>query len=153
MTTTDAPVTVEREAIERAIKATEYKYFGDYEMSDDQREAVDVLVQAARHRLAALASAPAGDGVVQQVKDILRGPDGEEYTDHGMEDAFFRWPVIERAIAAALARPRAAVGEQSREAIEAVIHRRFPNADAQTVIATAREVALALQSPPAKVEG
>lgn len=58
-TTNDAPVTVEREAIERAIKATEYKYFGDYEMSDDQRESVDVLVEAARHRLAALASAPA----------------------------------------------------------------------------------------------
>jgi len=31
-----------------AIKATEYKYFGDYEMSDDQRKAVDVLVEVAR---------------------------------------------------------------------------------------------------------
>jgi hypothetical protein len=40
---------------------------------------------------------------VERVKNILRGPDGEEYTDAGMEDAFFRWPVIERAIRAALA--------------------------------------------------
>ena len=39
-----------REAIEAAIKKTEYKYFGDYEMSDDQREAVDILVDVARHR-------------------------------------------------------------------------------------------------------
>lgn len=42
----------ERIAIEKAIRATEYKYFGDYEMSDDQREAVDQLVLTARNYLA-----------------------------------------------------------------------------------------------------
>jgi Lar family restriction alleviation protein len=31
-----------------AIKATEYKYFGDYEFSDDQHDAVDTLVEFAR---------------------------------------------------------------------------------------------------------
>lgn len=41
--------------------------------------------------------------IARAVKDILRGPDGEEYTDAGMEDAFFRWPVIERAILTTLA--------------------------------------------------
>ena len=40
--------------------------------------------------------------VEQRVKDILRGPDGEGYTYRGMEDAFFRWPVISRAILEAL---------------------------------------------------
>jgi len=39
---------------------------------------------------------------IRTVKDDLRGPDGEEYTDSGMEYAFFRWPVVERAIRAAL---------------------------------------------------
>lgn len=44
----------ERAEIEAAIKKTEYKYFGDYEMSDDQHEAVDQLVLTAKHYLAAL---------------------------------------------------------------------------------------------------
>lgn len=43
---------VTQEQIAAAIKATEYKYFGDYEMSDDQRDAVDVLVRVAQARLA-----------------------------------------------------------------------------------------------------
>lgn len=114
----------------------------------------------------AIASAPAGDGVVQQVKDILRGPDGEEYTDHGMEDAFFRWPVIERAIAAALARPRAAVGEREAKKIAAQVVDQWqqdsavttdryavPQRDAIIWRAAYLAAILALQSPPAKVEG
>ncbi|WP_447724665.1 hypothetical protein [Sphingomonas koreensis] len=40
--------------------------------------------------------------LIAQIKEALRGPEGEEYTDAGMEDAFFRWPAIERAISAAL---------------------------------------------------
>jgi len=40
-----------KEEIERAIKATEYKYSGDYEMNDDQRDAVDILVEAAKAHL------------------------------------------------------------------------------------------------------
>ena len=34
------------EDITAAIKQTEYKYFGDYEFSESQQEAVDVLVRA-----------------------------------------------------------------------------------------------------------
>jgi len=33
--------------IEAAINATNYKYFGDYEMSAEQREAVEILIDAA----------------------------------------------------------------------------------------------------------
>lgn len=33
-----------KEDLEEAIRETEYKYFGDYEMSEDQREAVKKLV-------------------------------------------------------------------------------------------------------------
>lgn len=47
------------------------------------------------------------DDAVVRVKNELRG----DYTDAGMEDAFFRWPEIERAIGAALqstAQPTAA---------------------------------------------
>lgn len=54
-----APTGVDREAVERAIKATEYKYFGDYEMSDDQRAAVDTLVAVARALIATPQSVPA----------------------------------------------------------------------------------------------
>jgi len=31
--------------LEAALEKTEYKYFGDYEFSDDQREAVDLLTE------------------------------------------------------------------------------------------------------------
>ena len=36
-----------KEDMAKAIKATEYKYFGDYEMDESQREAVEKLVQFA----------------------------------------------------------------------------------------------------------
>ncbi|AYJ87628.1 hypothetical protein D3Y57_19015 [Sphingomonas paeninsulae] len=52
---------------------------------------------------------------VQRVKDILRGPDGEEYTDSGMENAFFRWPTIARAIAAALSGASEVVESQKED--------------------------------------
>jgi len=45
-----------REQLEDAIQETEYKYFGDYEMSADQRTAVEVLVEAAREQLSAAAA-------------------------------------------------------------------------------------------------
>lgn len=41
------------EEIRSAIKATEYKYFGDYEFTEDQHAAVDVLVRAAQVLLSA----------------------------------------------------------------------------------------------------
>ena len=46
------------ERLRASIKKTKYKYFGDYEMSDDQREAVDTLVEFAEQALLA----PAIDG-------------------------------------------------------------------------------------------
>ncbi|MGI4792929.1 MAG: hypothetical protein ACRYG8_02370 [Janthinobacterium lividum] len=45
-----------REQVEAAIKATEYKYFGDYELSDVERAAVDTLVSIARQHLERLAA-------------------------------------------------------------------------------------------------
>ncbi|VWC78367.1 hypothetical protein BLA17378_03737 [Burkholderia aenigmatica] len=44
--------------IEAAIKATEYKYFGMYEFTEAQHDAVDVLVEAARTLLSAPHIAP-----------------------------------------------------------------------------------------------
>lgn len=41
----------EREALAKAIKVTEYKYFGDYEFSEGQHEAVETLVAFARKAL------------------------------------------------------------------------------------------------------
>ena len=41
------------EELRSAIKATEYKYFGDYEFSEEQHAAVDVLVRAAQALLSA----------------------------------------------------------------------------------------------------
>jgi hypothetical protein len=39
------------QSIRDAIKATKYKYFGDYELSPDQWEAVDTLVELARAQI------------------------------------------------------------------------------------------------------
>lgn len=49
-----------QEKIKRAIKMTEYKYFGDYEFTPDQRDAVDTLVDAAQGYLALLAKQEGG---------------------------------------------------------------------------------------------
>lgn len=49
-------MTGEEAAVRAAIAKTEYKYFGDYEMSDDQRDAVDVLVATAHQWLELAAS-------------------------------------------------------------------------------------------------
>lgn len=40
-----------REALKVAIKATEYKYFGDYEFCESQHDAVDTLVAFAQKAL------------------------------------------------------------------------------------------------------
>jgi hypothetical protein len=44
------------EEIASAIRSTEYKYFGDYEMSDEQRDAIEVLINAAQQFSAARAT-------------------------------------------------------------------------------------------------
>lgn len=43
-----ADLSVTLAALSEAVKETEYKYFGDYEFSDNQRKAVDTLVDAAK---------------------------------------------------------------------------------------------------------
>ena len=43
-----------------AIKKTDYKYFGDYEMTEEQRDAVGILVDAAVELMAVSASRPDG---------------------------------------------------------------------------------------------
>ncbi|UEP43180.1 helix-turn-helix domain-containing protein [Burkholderia sp. B21-005] len=48
----------QRSKIEAAIKATEYKYFGSYEFTETQHDAVDVLVEAARTLLSSQLIAP-----------------------------------------------------------------------------------------------
>lgn len=58
------------EGLREAIAATEYKYFGDYEMSDAQRKAVDVLVDHARASLALKAD---NRSSMERLGDILRG--------------------------------------------------------------------------------
>lgn len=60
------------EAVAAAIKATEYKYFGDYEMSDGQREAVDVLVEVARRYYTPAASSDERDGAREGIRKEIR---------------------------------------------------------------------------------
>jgi len=64
--------------IEAAINATNYKYFGDYEMSAEQREAVEILIDAAEAGQAAttreselLAVIRAMDGALGKISDPL----------------------------------------------------------------------------------
>jgi hypothetical protein len=40
-----------REEINWAIEQTEYKYFGNYEMTDQQQIAVEILIWCAREKL------------------------------------------------------------------------------------------------------
>lgn len=44
MSYTAQPTEFTKEEIQWAIKQTEYKYFGDYEFSHEQKMAVDILV-------------------------------------------------------------------------------------------------------------
>ncbi|RYF22576.1 MAG: hypothetical protein EOO77_03855 [Oxalobacteraceae bacterium] len=46
------------EALRAAIQTTEYKYFGDYELSPDQWAAVDTLVAFAQRHLDAITPTP-----------------------------------------------------------------------------------------------
>jgi len=136
------------------------------------------MVQAfARHRLAALASAPAGDGVEEAVARAIcretltyRGIAELRYADQIVDDEWEDYLSHARAaiLAAALARPRAAVGE--REAIARLIWEdRHPTGtnwddwerhvavnggfDGRDSCRKLADAILALQSPPAKVEG
>lgn len=75
-------------AATEAIKTTGYKYFGDYELSKDQWEAVDALVEFARvvtHQLrTGQLVAVSDDAMVERVANAiastdLDGPEPEEY--------------------------------------------------------------------------
>lgn len=59
------------------------------------------------HAAADLLSRARPAGLVEALKERLRsgGPDRDEWTDAGMEDAFFRWPVIERELRACTCHP------------------------------------------------
>ncbi len=63
-----------RQQLEEAIKKTEYKYFGDYELSTIQRTAVEVLVEAAREQLAAVPAVAQEPKLT--VRDGMWWPDG-----------------------------------------------------------------------------
>ncbi len=143
--TNDAPVTVEQcdRDLYALIAPDMCALILDGEL-DQHRE----LQAIARHRLAALASAPAGDGVEAASDD---GPCTDCY-DTGVTIQ------TERPCscgAAALARPRAAVGERDSILRQAAQEAYRVCAETRHVQLgdKARDAILALQSPPAKVEG
>lgn len=53
----------ERETLRAAIQTTEYKYFGDYELSLNERVAIDTLVAFAERALTPPPPAGADDGI------------------------------------------------------------------------------------------
>jgi len=62
-------------AATEAIKTTGYKYFGDYELSKDQWEAVDALVEFARvvtHQLRTGQLVAVADDAIERVKAEAR---------------------------------------------------------------------------------
>ncbi|MGH6977899.1 MAG: hypothetical protein ACRED4_01175 [Brevundimonas sp.] len=58
--------------IDHAIRQTEYKYFGDYEFSEEQSLAVETLVRAASALSAARASAREAAAEIEGLKVILQ---------------------------------------------------------------------------------
>lgn len=46
-----APIFFTKEEIQWAVKQADYKYFGDYEFSDQQKIAVDILVWVAQEKV------------------------------------------------------------------------------------------------------
>lgn len=123
--TNDAPVTVEQCDRDRAADAVlqiRGTKDGNWQKRIRHGECDDgVMCQSmARHRLAALASVPAGDGVEALMRtpaiEALTPSNDEWMRCESVQDCYdLMKRCVDRA-AAALARPRAAVGEQSREA-------------------------------------
>lgn len=156
-----------RNALNSMLEATE----------DDATPIIRRLARVqARAALDTLASAPAGDGVEDEkivsraVEQVMRGFSFETLT--GPENLRARLSLCARQAVhdtiAALARPRAAVGERSREAIARIVDPEpwqdvsgedtYPamlrRIDERKAAALAKaDAILALQSPPAKVEG
>lgn len=46
-----SPIFFTKEEVQWAVKQTDYKYFGDYEFSDQQKMAVDILVWVAQEKI------------------------------------------------------------------------------------------------------
>ncbi len=192
MTTTDAPVTVEQCDRDRAAGTTASFQYRESILAGEQD--TGRLVQAfARHRLAALASAPAGHEVRHGLGPhalvfeddadgfapvaILRG--GCVYIQQ-REAQITLSPDVADRLAAALAHPPAAVGERAWAGVVATNPRQsaddtdedgnpcwyieIQSVGGHSVVATIyggspkevqsrADAILALQSPPAKVEG
>lgn len=101
--------------VAQAIKATQYKYFGDYEMSSDQREAVDILVAVAEKYYAPagwrLVPVEPSDGMLcQGVEAMWPGAEAVYPDEHDGVEAAIRttWSAM---IDAALTPPLPLVGE------------------------------------------
>jgi len=174
-TTNDAPVTVEEALRWYAENTVGCRKIG--RDGDIFRQALDA--DGGKRALAALASAPAGDGygkwhpMLLDIVNAIHGDRGEKTQAIGIDLSY------QQALAAALARPRAAVGEQSREwwtlewigaprppvhpnpmkgkqsfdtADKALAFWRKQPADATYVSLTKHTETIALQLPPAKVE-
>lgn len=157
--TNDAPVTVEpvAELIEMLQASTQEDGCCVFEHSAE--EIGLHVMENTQAILAALASAPAGDGVVEAAfkEGIATGYQcgkADENTTDGWHAA---WLASDASVATALARPRAAVGER-----EALIKRledaKWTDAGAKQDLCSIDPgdidaVIAALQSPPAKVEG
>jgi hypothetical protein len=73
---------VDPEAAWAALKKTEYKYFGDYEFSPDQREAVDTLVAYAEQQLSTAAH------YADIIKAAERAAEVMEWLDENEPDCF-----------------------------------------------------------------
>ncbi len=69
---TDAEMRAIAARIPAAIKATEYKYFGDYEFSPDQHAAVDTLVEAAAAFPALLDRLAKAEARVVEMREALQ---------------------------------------------------------------------------------
>lgn len=163
-TTNGAPVTVEQCDRERAGDLYERAHPFDpccppktvaRKMREGKLDDGQYVQDFARHRLAALASAPAGDGLVEAAfkEGIATGYQCGKADENTTDEWHAAWLASDASVAAALARPRAAVGEQQVLDELIVQFGREGIALTQEIYAPVARAILALQSPPAKVEG
>jgi hypothetical protein len=70
----EASVAPSLEAIQSAIRETEYKYFGDYELSDEQWDAVITLINAGKHLAAERTSRESAERQRDAAMEALQDP-------------------------------------------------------------------------------
>lgn len=172
--TNDAPVTVEDRERAWLFRAGCYGSRDKVGWMNGKYDHIQLIQSYAAHRLAALASAPAGDGD-REAADILRKHVVVETAP--IDDATVSAIIAAMVEYAALARPRAAVGErafQIGDRVEKISGSSWRGKVVGTYstvltpegyavesetetgsvqIYPAKALRLALQSPPAKVEG